>query len=454
MDVFRLGFRSIVGITMPGTIVVLSVVYGLWVLEMLPAQVYEAQFKIDSGAALLATVIFFLVSYALGNVLSLRASGHADRLAAQLIPAWQIPGEHIAPDTFRTEVGRLSSWRSARDWLLDPNAARDKLIAESSEGVALERLLDPNVFRVRMPKFSSWSEARRWIVDNDGKEETLLPTDWDAAKEFILDNRRNWFKSWNCDSLWATDRFPYPCWSLVRIARYCPPGVIEFYWDYVKPALAQINHSPDFFNHCKMAVYRGNGNAQDLLAAEIQESEAKVRYFAGAFNAFVISAAFLAGSTFLLAARNSAELRLPGWLSGEISGSLVLALCVLTSCAVVMISGRASGKKAEVASGEDWRREPASSLRSVARRFLEHIPWSFLAVGIISFISIICALSLTAHGYRGLEPRGVAVLSFAEFLLAYGIICQGRLRNLRLAEVANAMDAFYLTCGKKDHDHR
>lgn len=30
MDPLRLGFRSIVGITMPGAIVVLSVIYGLW----------------------------------------------------------------------------------------------------------------------------------------------------------------------------------------------------------------------------------------------------------------------------------------------------------------------------------------------------------------------------------------------------------------------------------------
>jgi hypothetical protein len=30
MDPLRLGFRSIVGITMPGAIVVLSVLYGLW----------------------------------------------------------------------------------------------------------------------------------------------------------------------------------------------------------------------------------------------------------------------------------------------------------------------------------------------------------------------------------------------------------------------------------------
>ncbi len=66
-----------------------------------------------------------------------------------------------------------------------------------------------------------------------------------------------------------------------------------FYWQYRRQILAQVGNSPHFFNYCKMAVYAGNGSDSNPLAAEIQEAESAVRFLAGAFDALVISSAFL-----------------------------------------------------------------------------------------------------------------------------------------------------------------
>jgi hypothetical protein len=218
---------------MPGTIVVLTVIYGLFATSKSPQQVGGT----GSVVTALWGIAFFLISYVLGSILSLRAADRTDRLSARL---------------FHKE-GK----------------------AESLEKV-----------KARLLGFRNYQEACSWFSQGETKvREGSDPDLWPESP-------------YECQSLWAYDEFPYACWSLVRLGVYCPKEVFEFYWQYHEQILAQVGKSPHFFNYCKMAVYAGNGSGSSPLAAEIQEAESSVRFLAGAFDALVISSGFLVALVF------------------------------------------------------------------------------------------------------------------------------------------------------------
>ncbi len=112
MDPLRLGFRSIVGITMPGTIVVLSVLYGLWAIDKLPPIGGP-----DSITAALWGIAFFLISYVLGSIVSLRACGRTDRLSGSLVPEREplsVGGGGRAPSDIGWSQGSLAELSHSR----------------------------------------------------------------------------------------------------------------------------------------------------------------------------------------------------------------------------------------------------------------------------------------------------------------------------------------------------
>jgi hypothetical protein len=357
-------------------------------------------------------IAFFLVSYALGSILSLRASGSTDRLSASLIP-----------DEYKR--GRPLSLETAKKFLL----------SHGDDGKA------------------AWD----WLSSVDYEEPTPPKDTGNSEIPKGAESLRDY------KDLWIYDEFPYPCWSLVRLGAYCPEEVFLFYWKYRKSILSQVGRSPHFLNYCKMAVYAGNGSGSSPLAAEIREAESNVRFLAGAFEALVISSAFLVG--FVL--YHGVPERLP----------LVL-LPILAVGALVMPPGHMLGKPASASAGG------ISPARSALRRGIEWLfeecvrvfrairklsggsrclLWAFRFVGLLACSCLVVPFRLiealeqflfTHQPDRFLwmaEPAslGLIVLAIAEFLLALGIVSQGRLRTRRHAEVAAVMDAFYLTCGTK-----
>jgi hypothetical protein len=382
MDLLKLGFRSIVGITMPGTILLLSVLYGLWVIDALP----NPPAPNDAIVAALASIAFLFVSYALGSILSLRASGRTDALSASLIPR-----EH-------RERGKLT---------LDG-------VKKCLEG------------------FSTDDAAWEWISHRDPEK----PAESDVPKS-----------PGECHNLWAFDEFPYPCWSLIRLGLYCPREVFTFYWPYRQQILAQLHRSPHFFNYCKMAVYARDSGVPGSLGAEIQQAESNVRFFAGAFDALVISSAFLVGI----------------FLYHGVPKHLPLAL-ILTIAVGALVMPPALMERT---TGPWMKGHKVRWLFDVIRDFSRSrrcVHWAFRLVGVLvfaclfipgSFIRPTNAPATTHLDNRFLweaDPRslGLIALAAAEYLLAWGIVAQGRLRRRRHAEVAAVMDAFFLAYGTKE----
>jgi hypothetical protein len=411
MDLSRFGFRSIVGITMPGAILLLSVAYGLWAIGLfsLPER--------DLGAtgATIGSIAFFLVSYALGSILTLRASGKVDRLSAFYAS--------------RGGTGRKANrLRVAR---------AKKMFARMSEAEAL------------------------------------------GLEEFSPTGRSADLSLGKCRRLWADDEFPYPVWSLTRLRLYCPPEVLSFYWKYRDVILAQAGYSPHFFNYCKMVVLAGNGTIPSPMAAEIQEAEGTVRFLVGAFDALTASSAILSGLVLFHCIQPRDRLL------------LLLLIPLFTVVGVVVSEGRLKplpnccestdatpnqpGAANTVPTQEDvpqwpnvtkkseywlsglWRRlvEKTCGLWRDFENWLNRRSWVLAAFWgtLISASVSFGALWLRAGGsLPGAETNalGAAVLAFAEFFLALGIIWNGRLRTRRLAEVANVMDAFYLVSQERE----
>ncbi|MGA3024881.1 MAG: hypothetical protein ABSF98_08945 [Bryobacteraceae bacterium] len=348
---------------MPGTIVVLSVLYGLWAINRLPQPIGGT----GSIIAALWGLAFFLVSYALGSILSLRAAGRTDRLSASLV------GKEAKPPL---------------------EAVKKRLLG-----------------------FANGEAAWEWFSHGGTREPELSkgngPIEQPESPEA-------------CGDLWAYDVFPYPCWSLVRLGVYCPREVFLFYWPYHKQILAQVGKSPHFFNYCKMAVYAGNGSISSPLSTEIQEAESNVRFLAGAFDALVISSAMLVAFVFY---------------RGVLGRFPLVLLPIIAVGAVVLSPGRIEGK--------------------TIRKFSDGrgVRWAFRFVGILACSCLIVPFRVAAPGQLGRllwpgepESLGLIVLAIAEYLLAWGIVSQGRLRTRRHAEVAAVMDAFYLTCGLRQAD--
>lgn len=190
--------------------------------------------------------------------------------------------------------------------------------------------------------------------------------------------------------------------------------MFHFYWDYLTPLLQQVGYTSHFLNYCKMAVYARDSSA--VLSAEIQEAEGRVRFLAGAFDAFVISGAFLAGCSIHTTAPWQAS------------------VCILLLSAVLInVLPEPRFTKALPKVGL-W---PTTVLISPA------------VVATIAFLCLACHVWYALVDKHATPDLAAAAIACGALLLAWGIISHGRLRDRRLSEVTSVLDAFYLTLSAK-----
>ncbi len=349
---------------MPGAIVILSVLYGLMV-----ACNWSQTIKTGAFQTTLFAIAFFVVSYAVGNVLSLRAARHADKLSGMM--------HKLKSDT-------------------DPESRDVKNIIET---------------------FKDADEALTWL-------RTIHSSTSGAGSTFY-------------EHSWYYEDFPYPCWSFIRLSRHCPEEVFRFYWEYREQVLAQVGSVAQFFNYCKMAVFCGDGKSSGPLALEIQEAESLVRFLAGAFDAFMISSSLLL--TFIACD-----------ISPRTAWFAVLPLgTVLFLIARDLIPGFPAEDEGSSAKNKD----NSSDVDSRVGQWMRPAFYFLLLQTVGSLIySVVLYIHAPNAANQFLHPGtsgilGLSIVAFAEFLLDYGIVSDGRLRSRRHREVAAVMDAFYLTCG-------
>jgi hypothetical protein len=348
MDLSRFGFRNIIGITMPGAILVLSVAYGLWAIGALEPPSH------DPGAmgAALGGMSFFLISYALGSILSLGAPGRADDLSAGLIP-----------------------WKMRNPGGLDISGIRNFFMA-----------------------YDDAEDAWRWFHDTKSTPPATIGAPTSAEQ------LRN---------AWSYDGFPYPCWTLICLGFYQPKELFLFYWQHRMEILAQVQHSAHYFNYCKMRVYGGDYTTPNPLAAEIQETESRVRFLAGSCVALAISAGILVA------------LFCNHWLARK-SIWLLLLLVIPLAALVVKPDTAVTRTPSRLARGAWWC-TPITSIAGVA---------------------LGCLFLRDAHGTMLIRSEcratGVVILALVELGLVWAAIARGSFRKRRLSEVATVISAFYL----------
>ena len=84
MDFFKLGLRNILGITLPGAVLVLVVSYMLYVCAIALDQ-SQTFFEWVKDAELLILVGSFLISYIIGSVMRLNSADIVDKKSADLL---------------------------------------------------------------------------------------------------------------------------------------------------------------------------------------------------------------------------------------------------------------------------------------------------------------------------------------------------------------------------------
>ena len=98
MDFFKFGLRNILGLTLPGTVLVLVISFVLYICAI-ALDPKLASFEWIKDAELLILVSLFLVSYVVGSVIRLNSAGKVDKRSSKLM---------------RQEF-RWGKWKEARD---------------------------------------------------------------------------------------------------------------------------------------------------------------------------------------------------------------------------------------------------------------------------------------------------------------------------------------------------
>ena len=82
MDLFKLGLRNVVGITLPGALVVLAFLYCLFGFALaLPSTITPSQ--VLEGHWTIILIALFLLSYVVGSLFRLNSAAKLDDLSAK-----------------------------------------------------------------------------------------------------------------------------------------------------------------------------------------------------------------------------------------------------------------------------------------------------------------------------------------------------------------------------------
>jgi len=241
MDFFKIGLRNILGISIPGVIVVFIFLYSLLVLStFFNVNIDTAFFK---DATVLITVVIFIFSYLFGSIFRLSSADAIDE---------------------KSRKHKIMSNSKAIQELIDNYYDdKDELTVEN-ENKFQGRKLANNDFKTINHELHN--------INNDLK--ILCET-----------NSSHWHSK--CESLdkvlYFIDIFPYPILEYYKFETKHPDGFFPFYNKYRKQIL---NDSKNFFNLCKTSIYASDFSS---LKEEVDNAEAFSRFLAGTYFALKYS---------------------------------------------------------------------------------------------------------------------------------------------------------------------
>jgi len=247
MELFKFGLRNILGISIPGAIIIVIFAY---VVEVL-ATFFKISFFyiINIGdKQILAGIIAFIFSYVIGSLIRLIAADHIDE-------------------------------KSSAYYIRKNRQLIEKVISEMDKN-------EKNSFKQNghVTKKDSTKILTKILLDKLVEVRKLA-----AAK---LDNKNDhkWYSGIYEFDKWIffVDIFPYSLWEFRKFEKNLPREFLNFFKKYKNPMLTE---SKDFFNYCKMVVI--SDNISDHLKDEINGAEAFTRFLAGTYFASIFSISFL-----------------------------------------------------------------------------------------------------------------------------------------------------------------
>ena len=228
MDFFKFGLRNILGITLPGGLLVVVLAYiSFSILSVF--DVYIENFGWIKESTFLIIIIAFILSYIIGSVIRLESADKVDN--------WS---------------GKYHIWKNRK---------------------ILKALIinTPLTKNIKKPQKGSLQ----------GNLNSLIKT----AKDKLANNK-DWQTEINELSklIYFLDVFPYPLWEFRKFKLSHSPKFFDFFNEYKAPLLAG---GKNFFNYSKMVIY--SSSLPESLISEVSSAEAFSRFLAGTFFSLIYS---------------------------------------------------------------------------------------------------------------------------------------------------------------------
>jgi hypothetical protein len=253
MDIFKFGLRTVIGIIMPGTVLVAVFFYALWIAT----NIFASELclgNILKEYQLTVIIVSFLASYFIGILMRLATPrGLENKSGEYLIRQLR---KNIGDNRFEPNI---ENFKIIRNKLLlskiTPNQIKDEIeIQNIDNGITIEHFF-------------------RWIF--------------------------------------AEEEFPYPTWQIIKF-HYFHPQVLNRYMERYRDQLTcrgtesgsdvgnyLLRLTKIFFNYCKMVVSSKGKELGNYLIEEVQYAEALVRLCAGLYYGIKISIYILCALLFI-----------------------------------------------------------------------------------------------------------------------------------------------------------
>jgi len=262
MDLFKLGLRSILGITMPGTILVLVFLYTLFSIIYALNQPLDI-FSWSKDHQPLILVILFLVSYLLGSLMRLNASDNVDKKSA----------DHFREHSKDSDLSKEKVYKVYKIYKVYKKLA----------GRFRKYNKDNDPSKEGDDKFEKVKKQLHAHIEDDSEMSKPLK---DALKDALPKEDLKKFDEWICKN----EDFPYPVWQFRKFELYHPRDVLKFFEKYRRcMGTGSGGTRKEFFNYCKMAIYHASRQLGDAVVEEVHFAEAMVRFYAGTYYALRIS---------------------------------------------------------------------------------------------------------------------------------------------------------------------
>ena len=243
MDYFKLGLRNILGISLPGAIIIIVFLFITIILSSF-FQIPGNNFDFLEDKELLITIVAFIFSYILGSLIRLKAADIIDKKSGK---------------------------NKIKENIEDINHIINHF--ENDDKAAFNEIN------------KSWNKLKIKLY-RTGFLKLKLNVILKKAKDKLKVDTKGWYTGFLRfdDWIYYADNFPYTLWEFRKFEMYHPKEFLAFFDGYKSSMIAD---GKGFFNYCKMVILASN--TSESLKNEVYSAEAFSRFLAGTYFALFYS---------------------------------------------------------------------------------------------------------------------------------------------------------------------